>query len=54
MSEDPATPPEHAELIASLIPGARVVVLPRAAHLANVEQPEAFNSAVLDHLKEAA
>lgn len=53
-AEDPATPPEHAELIASLIPGARVVVLPRAAHLANVEQPEAFNSAVLDHLKEAA
>jgi 3-oxoadipate enol-lactonase len=49
-AEDPATPPEQAEAIAEGIPGARLVVIPNAAHLVNVEQPEAFNRAVLDHL----
>lgn len=48
--DDPATPADHAELIASRIPGARLHVLERAAHLANVERAEAFTSAVLDHL----
>ena len=46
----PATPVEDAELIASRIPGARLHVLERAAHLANVERAEAFTSAVLEHL----
>jgi 3-oxoadipate enol-lactonase len=32
------------------IPGSRLVVLERAAHLANVEQPRAFTLAVLEHL----
>jgi 3-oxoadipate enol-lactonase len=49
-ADDPATPVEHAELIASRIPGARLQVLERAAHLANVERAEAFTSAVLEHL----
>lgn len=48
--DDPATPVESAELIASRIPGARLHVLERAAHLANVERAEAFTSAVLEHL----
>jgi 3-oxoadipate enol-lactonase len=48
--DDPATPVEHSELIASRIPGARLHVLERAAHLANVERAEAFTSAVLEHL----
>jgi 3-oxoadipate enol-lactonase len=48
--DDPATPVEHAELIASRIPGARLRVLERAAHLANVERAGAFTSAVLEHL----
>jgi 3-oxoadipate enol-lactonase len=48
--DDPATPVEDAELIASRIPGARLHVLERAAHLANVERAEAFTSAVLEHL----
>jgi 3-oxoadipate enol-lactonase len=51
-AEDPATPVAHAELIASRIPGARIHVLERAAHLANVERPEEFTSAVLEHLEE--
>ena len=49
-ADDPATPVEHAELIASRIPGARLQVLDRAAHLANVERAEEFTSAVLEHL----
>jgi 3-oxoadipate enol-lactonase len=48
--DDPATPLEHAQLIASRIPGARLVTLERAAHLANVERAEAFTEAVLEHL----
>jgi 3-oxoadipate enol-lactonase len=49
-AEDPATPHDHAELIANGIPNARLVVLPAAAHLANVEQPEAFSRLVTEHL----
>lgn len=49
-AEDPSTPPEHAELIAGQIPGAALVILPESAHLANVEQSEPFNAAVLEHL----
>ncbi|MFN2628221.1 MAG: alpha/beta fold hydrolase [Gaiellaceae bacterium] len=49
-AEDPSTPPEHAELIAGQIPGAALVILPESAHLANVEQSELFNAAVLEHL----
>jgi 3-oxoadipate enol-lactonase len=50
-AEDPSTPPEQGQLIADAIPGARLVVLAGAAHLANVEQAEAFNDALLDHLR---
>ena len=49
-AEDRATPVEHAELLASRIPEARLVVLERAAHLANVERAEEFTRAALDHL----
>ena len=49
-AEDPATPVEHADFLASQIPGARLLVLERAAHLANVERPDEFTEAVLDHL----
>jgi 3-oxoadipate enol-lactonase len=49
-AEDVATSPEDAALIVERIPGARLVVLDGATHLANVEQPAAFTAAVLDHL----
>jgi 3-oxoadipate enol-lactonase len=48
--DDPATPLEHGELLAERIPRARLVVLEHAAHLANLEQPDAFTAAVLEHL----
>lgn len=47
-TDDPATPPEHAHRIAAGIPDARVELVP-AAHLANVEQPDAVNRLLLDH-----
>jgi 3-oxoadipate enol-lactonase len=49
-ADDPATPPEQAKVIVEGIPRARLAVVPAAAHLVNVEQAEAFNRAVLDHL----
>lgn len=45
---DQATPPSDAELMADQIPGARLAVIPGAAHLANLEQPDAFNQIVRD------
>ncbi|HEV7898566.1 MAG TPA: 3-oxoadipate enol-lactonase [Planosporangium sp.] len=35
---DPATPPAHSEAIAAAVPGARLTVVARAAHLASVER----------------
>jgi 3-oxoadipate enol-lactonase/4-carboxymuconolactone decarboxylase len=49
-ADDIATPPEHLRAIATAVPGARLLVLPSAAHLANVEQPAAVNAALLLHL----
>jgi 3-oxoadipate enol-lactonase len=49
-SEDPATPPEHGQLIADGVPGARLEIL-RSAHIGNVEQAAAFNTLLLEHLE---
>ena len=53
-ADDPAAPPDKAELICDSIPHARLVVVEQAAHLANVEQPEAVARAVLEHLEPVA
>lgn len=53
-ADDPAAPPNQAELIRDSIPDARLVVIDQAAHLANVEQPQAVTSAVLEHLAPVA
>jgi 3-oxoadipate enol-lactonase len=45
---DEATPKADTDLLAQRIPEARLVVLDGAAHLANVERPEAFADAVLE------
>jgi 3-oxoadipate enol-lactonase len=47
---DPATPPADGRFLAEHIRGARFVELP-AAHLANIEARDAFNSTVLGFLK---
>jgi 3-oxoadipate enol-lactonase / 4-carboxymuconolactone decarboxylase len=47
---DPVVPPESAAATMKTVPGAALSILAGAAHLANVEQPEAFNAVVLAHL----
>jgi 3-oxoadipate enol-lactonase len=49
-ADDPTAPPAVVEAMAAEIADARVVVLERAAHLANVERSDAFNRALLAHL----
>ena len=53
-AEDNLIPPKESELMRDGIHGAKLVVIPGAAHLSNVEQPEAFNRAVHDFLKSLA
>ena len=49
--EDLASPPEEVEAMADQIPGATFVRIPRAGHLSNMENPGAFNAALLTFLK---
>jgi 3-oxoadipate enol-lactonase len=49
-AEDAATPLEHQRLIAEAIPGARHEIVQSAAHTAAVEQPEAVNRLIEEHL----
>jgi 3-oxoadipate enol-lactonase len=51
-ADDPATPPEQSQQIARGITGAELAIIPNAAHIANVEQPEAVTNQILDHLLE--
>ena len=44
--QDPATTVDHATVLNRLIDGSKLVVIDEAAHLSNIEQPEAFNRAV--------
>ncbi|HVM37843.1 MAG TPA: alpha/beta fold hydrolase [Sphingomicrobium sp.] len=43
---DKVTPPELSRELAALVPAARLQLIPGAGHLANIEQPVAFNHAV--------
>ncbi|MBW8064741.1 MAG: alpha/beta fold hydrolase [Nitrospira sp.] len=51
---DLATPPLDARLMSEQIPGAQLKIIPGAAHLPNLEQPEAFNDAVRSFLASIA
>jgi 3-oxoadipate enol-lactonase len=48
--QDPGTPPAMAREIHDNAPGSKLVVLPQAAHLANLEQPEGFSRALAKFL----
>lgn len=50
-AQDPATPPEQTAALVEGIAGASCVML-EAAHLSNLEQPAAFTTALLDHLRQ--
>ena len=49
-AEDPGTPPAAARAIQQRIPDAEFVVIESASHLCNIEQPAAFNRALLGFL----
>ena len=51
-ADDPATPPAKLEEIAARIPGARLLTVPHAAHLANAEQPGIITPALIEHLEQ--
>jgi len=44
--EDKVTPPSLSDELTRLIPGARMQVIRRAGHIANLEKPDEFNRAV--------
>ena len=49
-AEDVLTPVAFSEEIAAAIPDARLVVLPHGGHAVQIEDPDAFNTAVLEFL----
>lgn len=49
--EDTITPPSCSESMAKAIPNAQLVKLKDAAHLSNLDQPEAFTAAIRKFLK---
>ena len=49
--EDPGTPVDAARAIHERIANSKLVIIPSARHLSNVEQPEAFNRALIEFLK---
>ena len=48
--EDPGTPVAASEAIHAEIENSKLVVIPEAAHLSNVEQSEVFNTHLMAHL----
>jgi 3-oxoadipate enol-lactonase len=52
-ADDLATPLEHLQRIADSVAGARLEVVPRAAHVASVEQAETVTALIRDHIEEA-
>ena len=51
---DPATTPEHLEVVADGIPGARFELLADAAHVATYEQPARIAALLQHHLRAGA
>jgi 3-oxoadipate enol-lactonase len=50
-ADDTITPPSDAARLAKALPDAQVVIIPGAAHLSNMEQPQVFNDAVSKFLQ---
>jgi len=48
--EDTLTPPEAAEAMVAALPNARIVRIPAAGHMSNLEAPETFTRAVREFL----
>lgn len=52
--EDTFTPPAIMQRMESILPDARLLIVPRAGHLVPLEAPEVFNAAVLEFLHAVA
>jgi pimeloyl-ACP methyl ester carboxylesterase len=52
--QDPGTPVAMAREIHDAMPGSELVIIASAAHLSNIEQPQAFNAALLGFLDRVA
>jgi 3-oxoadipate enol-lactonase len=52
-ADDPATPPPKLEEIATGVKNGQLLVVPRAAHLANAEQPGIITPALIEHLEKS-
>jgi 3-oxoadipate enol-lactonase len=52
--EDPATPPEHQQILADGIPGARLESITDAAHLASFQRPEVVTPLLREQAKGAS
>ena len=50
-SEDKITPPAVAQKMAAEIPDSTLIVIDKAGHLTNLEEPEVFNKAVIGFVK---
>jgi 3-oxoadipate enol-lactonase len=50
-AEDPQATPEYARAVTSQIKGAKLVLIPNAGHMVNMEQSAAFSAAVLDFIR---
>ena len=51
-AEDAITPPACLEAAEEIIPGAQLLIVPAAGHMVPLEQPEVFNAAVLEFLRD--
>lgn len=49
--QDLALPPEHQRLIADAVPGARLELVDDAAHIASVQQADAINRLIEEHMR---
>jgi pimeloyl-ACP methyl ester carboxylesterase len=49
--DDKATPVESSRKMAAAVPGTDLVIIPGAGHVSNIEQPDAFNAALVMFLR---
>jgi pimeloyl-ACP methyl ester carboxylesterase len=50
-ADDPGTPVAVSQAIHERIAGSKLVILPSASHLGNIEQAQAFNSVLTEFLE---
>ncbi|MHA1264017.1 MAG: alpha/beta fold hydrolase [Candidatus Helarchaeota archaeon] len=53
-NDDILTPPQYQKFTKSLVPHAELIILPEAGHASVLDNPEAFNEAVITFLKKHA